>query len=102
MSGFITVERKIWKNPVFSDAEMTEREAFIWMVSNAAWSETTHLVGSELFPVQRGSFMETLRGLQSVFMWKSDKRVRGYLKKLEKYGILSVDMVSSGRQKRRT
>ena len=88
MSGFITIERKLWDHPLFTPAPMTEREAWMWMIAQAAWAETRHRVGSEMVTVPRGSFMATLREMQSVFMWGSDKRVRTFLKTLEKEGMI--------------
>lgn len=88
MSGFITIERDLWNHPLFAPAPMTEREAWVWMIAQAAWAETRHRVGNELVTVPRGSFMATLREMQSVFMWGSDKRVRTFLKTLEKEGMI--------------
>lgn len=90
MSGFITVERSVWKHPIFKASEMSEREAWIWMISKAAWSDTKHAVGAEVHEVERGSFITTLREMQSAWMWGSDKRVRTFLRKLEKNGMLRV------------
>lgn len=60
----------------------------MWMIAQAAWAETRHRVGSEMVTVPRGSFMATLREMQSAFMWGSDKRVRTFLKTLEKEGMI--------------
>ena len=90
MSGFITIERNTWDHPVLARSEMSETEAWTWMIARATWAGTTHMVGDSLVNVERGSFMITLRKLQSEFMWKSDKRVRNFLKKLENHGMLAV------------
>lgn len=60
------------------------------MISKAAWAGTSHRVGADMVDVPRGSFMETLRNMQSTFMWASDKRVRNFLKKLENHGMITV------------
>lgn len=83
MSGWIRIDRKIFGHEFFAREQMSEREAWIWMLSRAAWEDTTHRVGGDLHDVPRGSFMATLRELQSVFMWRSDTKVRGFLKRLE-------------------
>ena len=88
MSGFITIERKLWDHPLFTPAPMTEREAWMWMIAQAAWSETQHRVGCDMVPVPRGSFMATLREMQAAFIWGSDKRVRTFLKTLEKNAMI--------------
>ena len=84
MSGWIRLERRIFDDPFFAKEPMSEREAWVWMIGRAAWDDTTHWVGSEEIEVPRGSFMVTLRELQTVFMWRSDTKVRNFLKRLEK------------------
>ena len=83
MSGFFTIQRDLFNHEIFATEPMSEREAFMWMISRASWSDTRHRVGAEMVDVPRGSFMVTLRELQSKFMWKSDKRVRNFLAMLE-------------------
>ena len=100
MSGFIAVDRSIWKHAIFAPAPMTEREAFIWMIARAAWSDTTHLIGANLAEIKRGSFAATLREMQSAFMWASDKKVRNYMKKLENHGIIAVQTLGESRSKK--
>ncbi|MEH6836040.1 hypothetical protein [Falsihalocynthiibacter arcticus] len=82
--GWIRISRKLFKDhPFFDDEPMSEREAWIWMLTRAAWEDTRHKVGQEMVPVPRGSFMVTLREMQSAFMWRSDTKVRNFLKRLE-------------------
>jgi hypothetical protein len=95
MSGWISVTRDLWDHSFFSDAEMTEREAWLWMLSKAAWKDTRHRVGQDMIDVPRGSFMVTLREMQGVFMWKSDKRVRTFLKRLEAEGMIGRTTVGT-------
>lgn len=83
MSGWIRVERKVFTDEFFAREPMSEREAWLWMLSSAAWEDTTHRVGGQVLPVPRGSFMATLREMQSVFGWRSDTKVRNFLKRLE-------------------
>ncbi len=90
MSGFISLERNTWDHPVLVRSEMSETEAWAWMLARASWASTSHMVGGQLVEIERGAFMITLRKLQSEFMWNSDKRVRNFLKKLENHGMLAV------------
>ncbi|SEN50760.1 hypothetical protein SAMN04489859_1008101 [Paracoccus alcaliphilus] len=95
MAGFITIERDLWDHPLFKRSEMTEREAWMWMLAQSAWDDTRHRVGSEMIEVPRGSFVTTLREMQSVFMWRSDKRVRTFLTVLEREGMIGRTTVGS-------
>lgn len=93
MSGFITIQRDLWEHELFADGEMTEREAWVWMIAQAAWKDTEHRVGSAVKSVPRGGFMTTLRGLQKAFKWKSDKRVRTFLNMLENEEMIGRTVV---------
>lgn len=98
--GFVTIDRAIWEHEIFSPSPMSEREAFIWMISSAAYADTQHRVGCEMVEVKRGSFMVTLRKMQEFWGWKSDTKVRNYLKKLKNNGILSVETLGKGKAKK--
>jgi len=92
-SGFITIDRAAWDHQIFAPSPMSEREAWFWLITSAAWADTTHFVAGDLVPVPRGSFMVTLRELQKSFGWASDTKVRNYLKKLEKFEMIAVATV---------
>jgi hypothetical protein len=96
MSGWIRVERSLMNDHPFFDREpMSEREAWLWMIAKASWDDTRHKVGREMFDVPRGSFMVTLREMQSVFMWRSDTKVRNFLKRLQGEGMIERTAVGS-------
>ena len=98
--GFIAVYRSVWDHTVFKKSPMSECEAFIWMVSKAAFSNTSHRVGSLMVEVPRGSFLITLRELQHNMLWSSTKRAIGFLKLVEKEGMISTKVVGKGGAKK--
>lgn len=83
MSRWVRIDCAILDHAMFKRSEFSEREAWIWMIVNAAWKDTRHRVGGEMMDVSRGSLFVTLRELQSAWGWASDKRVRGFLSLLE-------------------
>ncbi len=83
MSGWIAISRDLFEHGFFAREPMSEREAWVWMIARAAWKETRHRIGAEMVNVPRGSFFCTLRELQQAWGWKSDKRVRTFIKRLE-------------------
>jgi hypothetical protein len=83
MIGWIRIERDTWDHDFFPNEPMSEREAWMWMLARAAWDDTTHRVGGNVHECPRGSFFATLRELQTVFMWRSDTKVRNFLKRLQ-------------------
>jgi hypothetical protein len=83
MTGWIAIPRDLFQHEFFPKEPMSEREAWFWMVARAAWRDTQHRVGSDMLAVARGSFFCSLRELQGIWGWGSDKRVRTFLKRLE-------------------
>jgi hypothetical protein len=84
MSRWFRVSTDIFEHELFAQSEMSEREAFLWIVAKAAWKETRHRIGADMVPVPRGSLFVTLRELCSAWGWKSDHKVRTFLDVLER------------------
>lgn len=85
MSRWVRISASIFETEAFGQSPFSEREAWIWMIVNAAWKETTHRVGNSVVTVPVGSFYTTLRGLRDAWNWGSDTRVRTFL------GILKTE-----------
>lgn len=83
MSRWIRVQTSIFDHELFAAAELSQREAWLWLIANVAWKETRHRIGNEVLDVPVGSMFVTLRSLQSAWHWGSDKRVRTFLSMLE-------------------
>jgi hypothetical protein len=96
LTGWVSIERDLFKHDFFAREPMSEREAWMWMIAHAAWADTRHKVGQGMFDVPRGSFMATLRELQSAWMWGSDKRVRNFLKRLEGENMIGCEVAAKG------
>lgn len=84
MSRWVRVQTSIFDHELFQAEPLTEREAWLWLIANAAWKATRHRIGSDMHEVPAGSLFVTLRQLQAAWKWKSDYRVRSFLKLLEK------------------
>ncbi|MDI6838012.1 MAG: hypothetical protein QMD99_20175 [Rhizobiaceae bacterium] len=84
MSRWVRVDVSVFDHEFFASSEpFSEREAWLWLIANAAWKNTTHRVGNVMLDVSVGSLFATLRGLQNAWHWGSDKRVRSFLYRLE-------------------
>ncbi|MEE9909802.1 hypothetical protein LWV33_21665 [Brucella intermedia] len=84
MSRWVRVQTSIFDHELFQAEPLTEREAWLWLIANAAWKTTRHRIGTDMHEVPAGSLFVTLRQLQAAWKWKSDYRVRSFLKLLEK------------------
>lgn len=84
MSRWVRVDVSVFEHEFFASPEpFSEREAWLWLIANAAWKNTTHRVGNVMLDVPVGSLFATLRGLQNAWHWGSDKRVRSFISRLE-------------------
>lgn len=93
MSGWVAVQRGIFEHVFFAREPMSEREAWVWMITRAAWQDTRHKVGSDMVDVPRGAFMATLKEMQTAWIWRSDSRVRTFLKRLESERMVCCEIV---------
>lgn len=82
MAGTVIIARDLWDDPTFKDAEMSQREAWIWMIAEASWKPRTKRVGSSEVELSRGQFVASTRFLAGAWGW-SEARVRRYFDTLE-------------------
>lgn len=90
MSRWVRIQTSIFDHEVFAAEPFSEREAWMWLISKAAWKETKHRIGQNIVEVPIGSVFLTLREMQVTWRWKSDKRVRSFLSMLEREGMIET------------
>lgn len=86
-AGTFAVSRRIWSHPEFAPCEFSEREAFLWMVSEASWKPRTVRSGRVVVDLQRGQLCASIRFMAEAWKW-SKSRVDRFLKRLEKRDML--------------
>ncbi|KSV78984.1 hypothetical protein N182_18485 [Sinorhizobium sp. GL2] len=79
MSRWIRVQTSIFDHEVFAAEPFSEREAWLWLISKAAWKGTVHRVGATVLPVPAGSLFVTIREMQTAWKWTSTRRVHQFL-----------------------
>lgn len=80
--GVFAVDRGIFTDPDFADEPFTEREAFLWLVAEAAWKERRVRSGSSTVDIQRGQLCHSVRFMAEAWRW-SKSRVDRFLSRLE-------------------
>jgi hypothetical protein len=87
-AGHINVSRSIFDHPMFDDQPMTRREAWLWLIANAAWRPMQVQVrngrATELLSLDRGQLSFSRSFLKIKWKWTSDKTVRTFLHRLER------------------
>jgi hypothetical protein len=76
--GFIAISRDAWDHYAFKDEPMSMREAWFWMLAQAAWKPTKIRTPHGIVELQRGQFTHSLRHMAKTFGW-SVGRVRRVL-----------------------
>lgn len=82
MAGTVNIARDLWDDTTFKDAEMSQREAWIWMIAEASWKDRVKRVGQAEIELSRGQFVASTRFLAGAWRW-SEARVRRYFDMLE-------------------
>ncbi len=87
--GFFQVHRSIFDHEAFSREPFTEREAFIWLVGEAAFKDHERVISGKRIYVKRGELAHSYRWLAERFKWSLGKLQR-YTKRLK-----SIHMVGT-------
>jgi hypothetical protein len=89
--GYIMIPRCLFENPLFRNS--TYFYAWLWLVSKAAWKSRQVIVTngrtSEVIELQRGQLSHSRSYMSEVWGW-SEKRVRTFLNRLEKVGMIDL------------
>lgn len=80
--GYIAVSRAIWEHPLFPDEPMSKREAWLWMLNEAAWRPCTVKTPNGPVSLDRGQFSHSIRYLANKFGWSTNK-VQRFLRRIE-------------------
>ncbi|MBX3583672.1 MAG: hypothetical protein KF810_17435 [Rhizobiaceae bacterium] len=80
--GVFAVARDIFEHDFFAQEAFTEREAWIWMIREAAWKPRKIRVGRKRCSIGRGQFATSLRFMAAKWQWP-EARVRRFLKRLK-------------------
>lgn len=88
-SGFILIARDMLDHPAFSQEPYCEPLAWVWLIREAAWKPRTVRLGRAVLDLDRGECVVSTRFLATRWKW-SESRVRRYLKRLEKHGLIGM------------
>ena len=81
--GVVSVSRSLWDDAAFRDEPFSEREAWIWLISEASWKDREKRSGSAIIKLKRGQLAHSTRFLSEAWDWHHSK-VRRFLDRLEK------------------
>lgn len=85
--GVIAVDRGIFTDPDFASEPFTEREAFVWIVSEAAWKDREARGQKGKVKLARGEVCHSVRFMAEAWQW-SKSRVDRFIKRMVASGTL--------------
>lgn len=89
MSGFYRMKRGWQDHPVFGNEAFSRRDAWEWMIANAAYQAHDVGVIGKRVRVERGQLLYSLRYLARAWQW-DDAKVRRFLSRLEKEEMIDA------------
>ena len=95
-SGFYLVQRGWRDNPIFKNEPYTEREAWEWLIEEAAFKPVKKWIGGNLVTIERGQVAHSIRFMANAWKW-SKSRVARYLNRLAEADMITVHDVIRNR-----
>ncbi|MGV6876663.1 hypothetical protein ACUSIJ_28855 [Pseudochelatococcus sp. B33] len=89
-SGVFAVSRDIFDHEFFADEPYSEREAWLWLIGNAAWKPCRVRRGRGAVDLSRGQVAATARELAEKWGW-SKSRVDRFLGRLSEAAMIAAD-----------
>lgn len=90
MTGYIAIQRGMLEHPFFADEPFTEREAWIWLIEEAAWKSKRVRVDNRPVMLDRGQVAHSLRFMGVAWKWDKNKVWR-FLRRLESEGMIKSE-----------
>lgn len=80
--GVFAVDRGIWDHPIFAAEPFTEREAWMWLIGEAAYRARRRRIGDKQINLARGQLAGSVRFFADAWQWHRSKveRFLGRLK----------------------
>lgn len=89
MSGSVIISRSIFDHEFFAEEPMTEREAWMWMIMDAAWKPHRKRAGDFVVDLGRGQLAASVRFMAGVWKW-TPARVQRFIKRLQALDMISL------------
>lgn len=83
------VERGWLDNAFFQNAEYSERDAWQWMIGEAAFEDSRISVNGKPFELSRGQLYASIRFMAQKFGWSVNRVVR-FLERLREWGMVNT------------
>jgi hypothetical protein len=87
--GVFAVDRGVFVHDCFADEPFTEREAWVWLISEAAWKPRGRRIGNITVSLERGQLAASVRFIAEKWKW-SKSAVDRFLERLKKRDMIET------------
>ena len=94
--GFYLMRRGWRDNPIFKSEPYTEREAWEWIIEEAAFKPVKKPIGGTVVSIERGQIAHSIRFMAKAWNW-SKSRVARYLSRLAEADMIVIQIVIKNR-----
>lgn len=81
-AGVFAVDRGLFEHPFFADEPFTQREAWQWLIKEAAWKPRRARAGNAPIELKRGELAHSVRFMAAAWQWTAPK-VQRFLVRLK-------------------
>lgn len=89
MSGFYLMHRGWQDHSIFRNEAFSRRDAFVWMIEEAAFQDGEVWIGGTMLRLKRGQFSHSLRFMAKAWKW-DEAKVRRFLKSTQEAKIIDA------------
>lgn len=89
MSGFYLMHRGWQDSPIFGREPFSRRDAWVWMIEQAAYAERDINIAGKTVTVKRGQFSSSLRFMAKAWEW-DEAKVRRFLSRAQKEKMIDA------------
>jgi len=87
VSGTFSITRAVWDHAAFRDEPFTQREAWMWLISEAEWKPRERRIGRRTVSLERGQLAHSVRFMAERWQWTKSRADR-FLDMLENRDML--------------
>ena len=94
MTGYVAIHRQIFDSTIFRRERFTEREAWVWLIAEAAWQDRRKRSGRVVVDLKRGQLAHSRRFMAKAWRWH-DSKVYRFLEKLSLENMLKIEPLAN-------
>ena len=92
--GYIKLYRKIWDTEILNQERFSRMSAWLWLLSHANYKEKPFMIRGNLYKIQRGQMITSIRKLSEIWQW-NPRTVMRFLNMLETEKMITRTSTSS-------